>query len=43
VTGKAAREARIDKDGVIVFKSGKVDFSPERSVTPGEAPNFFPP
>jgi hypothetical protein len=43
VTGKAAREARIDKDGVIVFKSGKVDFSPERIVTPGEAPNFFPP
>ena len=43
VTGKAAREARIDKDGVIVFKSGKVDFSPERSITPGEAPNFFPP
>ena len=28
VTGKAAREARIDKDGTIVFKSGKVDFSP---------------
>ena len=43
VTGKAAREARIDKDGLIVFKSGKVDFSLERSVTPGEAPNFFPP
>ena len=43
VTGKAAREARIDKDGIIVFKSGKVDFSPARSITPGEAPNFFPP
>ena len=28
LTGKAAREARIDKDGIIVFKSGKVDFSP---------------
>ena len=39
VTGKAAREARIDKDGIIVFKSGKVDFSPVHSVTPGEAPN----
>ena len=37
VTGKAAREARIDKDGIIVFKSGKVDFSPVHSVTPGEA------
>ena len=43
VTGKAAREARIDKDGTIVFKSGKVDFSPVHSVTPGDAPNFFPP
>ena len=43
VTGKAVREAHIDKDGTIVFKSGKVDFSPERSITPGEAPNFFPP
>src|ERR1700722_133002 len=43
VTGKAAREARIDKDGIIVFKSGKVDFSPVHSVTPGDAPNFFPP
>jgi hypothetical protein len=43
VTGKAARQARIDKDGTIVFKSGRVDFSPVHSVTPGAAPNFFPP
>ena len=43
VTGKAAREARIDMDGTIVFKSGRVDFSPEHKVIPGAAPNFFPP
>ena len=28
---------------VIVFENGKVDFAPVRSVTPGAAPNFFPP
>lgn len=43
LTGKAAREATIDKDGSFVFEAGKVDFAPERSVTPGAAPNFFPP
>jgi hypothetical protein len=43
LTGKAAREATIAADGSFVFDGGKVDFSPERSVTPGAAPNFFPP
>jgi hypothetical protein len=43
LTGKAAREATIAADGTFIFNSGKVDFSPERSVTPGAAPNFFPP
>lgn len=43
VTGKAARKGHIEKDGTIVFESGKVDFSLKRSVTPGAAPNFFPP
>jgi hypothetical protein len=43
LTGKASREATIDPDGTFVFDKGKVDFSPERSVTPGAAPNFFPP
>lgn len=42
-TGKGARSATLRKDGVLVFDSGTVDFSPERSVTPGEAPAFFPP
>jgi hypothetical protein len=43
LAGKASRQATIDKDGSFVFDAGKVDFSPERSVTPGAAPNFFPP
>ena len=43
LTGKASREATIDADGTFVFESGKVDFSPDRAVTPGVAPNFFPP
>ena len=43
LTGHAAREATIDPDGTFVFDSGKVDFSPDHAVTPGAAPNFFPP
>ena len=41
--GKNTRTASIDKDGIFIFDAGKVDFSPERSLSPGEAPNFFPP
>jgi hypothetical protein len=43
LTGKASREATIAPDGSFIFETGKVDFSHERSVTPGAAPNFFPP
>jgi hypothetical protein len=43
MTGKAAREATIERDGSFVFDSGKVNFAPERKVAPGEAPDFFPP
>lgn len=43
LTGKGARQARIEKDGTIVFASGRVDFSPKLSIVPGAAPNFFPP
>lgn len=43
VTGNAARKARIEKDGTFTFAAGKVDFGPEQSITPGAAPNFFPP
>lgn len=43
ITGKGARKGRFEKDGSFTFQSVKVDFSPKRSVTPGKAPNFFPP
>lgn len=43
VAGKSAREATVNADGTWTFKSGKVDFSPQWSVTAGEAPNPFPP
>jgi len=42
-TGRGARTATLRKDGILVFDQGAVDFRPERSVTPGDAPNFFPP
>lgn len=41
--GKAARSARLDKNFVLLFESGTVDFKPRRHVTPGAAPNYFPP
>lgn len=41
--GRAVRKGRLDKDLKVVFEKGTVDFSPERKVTPGDAPNFFPP
>jgi hypothetical protein len=43
ITGKGARKGQFEKDGSFTFASGKVDFSPKRQVTPGDAPNFFPP
>lgn len=43
ITGKGARKGKFEKDGSFTFESGKVDFSPNASVTPGDAPNFFPP
>lgn len=42
-TGKASRSAHIDQDGTFVFNAGAVDFSPERTLVPGNAPNYFPP
>jgi hypothetical protein len=44
--GRGARRASqqlIDGKTVIVFESGKVDFSPVHAVTPGAAPHYFPP
>lgn len=41
--GTAVRNARLEKGFTLVFEAGAVDFSPERSVTPGDSPNYFPP
>ena len=44
--GRGVRKASqqlINGKTVVVFESGKVDFAPVRSVTPGAAPNYFPP
>lgn len=43
LTGNAFREATIEPDGTWTFNRGAVDFAPEWSVTPGEAPDVFPP
>ena len=42
-TCKAARNGAYANDGSVVFEQGSVDFSPKHSVTPGKAPNVFPP
>jgi hypothetical protein len=41
--GNAVRPATLGADFVVTFERGTVDFSPEHSITPGEAPNYFPP
>ncbi|NLS07562.1 hypothetical protein HGP14_30275 [Rhizobium sp. P32RR-XVIII] len=43
MTGKATRRGHVEQDGSIVFQAGKVNFSPEHVVMPGDAPDFFPP
>ena len=40
---RRASQQLINGKTVVVFESGKVDFAPMRSVTPGAAPNYFPP
>ena len=40
---RKASQQLINGKTVVVFESGKVDFSPVRSVTAGAAPNYFPP
>ena len=42
-TGSAARRATLAPDGTFVFDRGAVDFSPERVLVPGDAPDAFPP
>ncbi len=41
--GRSVRKAHLDSKFKLVFDAGTVDFSPKRSLTPGDAPNFFPP
>jgi hypothetical protein len=41
--GLAVRKATLGEKFKLVFESGTVDFKPQRSATPGDAPNFFPP
>ncbi len=41
--GRAVRVARLEADASLTFMSGAVDFSPERTIVPGEGPNAFPP
>ncbi|MGU9961392.1 MAG: hypothetical protein ACNYPF_00035 [Candidatus Puniceispirillales bacterium WSBS_2018_MAG_OTU23] len=41
--GKGVRQAYLDESYELVFKKGEVDFSPKRSLTPGDAPAVFPP
>lgn len=41
--GKASRNATLQKDGTLTFDRGTVNFAPVWSITPGKAPNFFPP
>ena len=44
--GKGVRKASQQLVGgktVVVFEAGRVDFAPVHSVTPGAAPNYFPP
>jgi hypothetical protein len=43
LTGRAYRQAVIEKDGSWTFNRGKVDFSPKAEIVPGAAPNVFPP
>jgi len=42
-TGRAVRKATLESGLKLVFESGTVDFAQKRSITPGDAPNFFPP
>jgi hypothetical protein len=41
--GQAVREATLEKDATLTFAAGTVDFSPERTVVPGDGDKPFPP
>jgi hypothetical protein len=38
-----ARVATVQNNSTLLFNNGTVDFSPNRTVTPGDMPNAFPP
>src|SRR5271155_983584 len=38
--GRSVRKATLDRKFKLIFDVGTVDFSPKRSVTPGDAPNL---
>ena len=40
---RRASQQLINGKTVVVFQSGTVDFAPRHSITPGAAPNYFPP
>jgi hypothetical protein len=40
---RAVRTGRLEKDASLTFTAGTVDFSPERSIVPGDGANPFPP
>ncbi|PWU82334.1 MAG: hypothetical protein DLM72_02305, partial [Candidatus Nitrosopolaris wilkensis] len=40
---QAVRVATLEKDTSLTFNAGTVDFSPNRTLVPGTAPNAFPP
>ncbi|MEO8808274.1 MAG: hypothetical protein ABI433_19500, partial [Burkholderiaceae bacterium] len=40
---RPASQQLINGKTVVVFENGKVDFAPTHAVTPGAAPNYFPP
>lgn len=42
-TCRGARSAELENGGDLVFQAGRVDFSPQHVVEPGDAPSFFPP
>lgn len=41
--GGAVRVGHLEADTSVTFDGGAVDFSPQRTLVPGAAPNFFPP
>jgi hypothetical protein len=42
-SAKSTRHVHVDPLGNFTFDHGTVDFSPVRTIIPGDAPNFFPP